>query len=151
MARSASEPYHVAARRGWLALPGAPPRWRLSRSVPTPHPPVPHRNITPWTASFRHSTSPPPPFRAVILRFGMAHFAAPHQLFHAVISRCGMINFDKRDTYSYKLFTMRQHNLHVLHGHFSLCALCVSVPLCEMRNHGGSPHRSTTTSTRSAP
>jgi hypothetical protein len=35
--------------------------------------------------------------------------------FRAVILRCGTVNFDKRDVYCRKPFTMQQHDLHVLH------------------------------------
>ena len=35
--------------------------------------------------------------------------------FRAVILRCGMVNSGKRDVYCRKPFTMRQHDLHVLH------------------------------------
>ena len=35
--------------------------------------------------------------------------------FRAVILLCGTANFGKRDVYCRKPFTMRQHDLHVLH------------------------------------
>ena len=55
-----------------------------------------------------------PPFRCQDGGFP-SQFRRHIHPFRAVILRCGTTNFGKRDVYCRKLFTMRQHDLHVLH------------------------------------